>query len=536
MTRPTKPKYLDQADLARLGRLPAHPEDDTVPFVLPGEANAKQTPSKSSATAHEMQPPPIEWADAEPEPSNVTALRSRRRRSQVVTTTTGKRFERGDHVELAEQLVSDLAPPGQLAYAEDFLWRYDDSRGRWCRVDSAEASRVVQGYAGRPCGSAEGKDPGPLDVSAGAVFGAIKLAQDRVADSSGEPFFRASAVAFANGVAFVDAGRLRFEPGCPELRARWGFDFDLARPAPTPERFVRMLEGIFRDDADRDEKIQAVQEFFGACCLGIATRFGKCLVLKGPSAENGKSTVITIASRAMPPGSVSSIAPQDMGGEYARADLAGVHLNAVEELPERELLDAEAFKNITTGGLVRARRIYGRPFEFTARAGHVFAANALPSVADVSNGFWRRVLILTFNRSFTNDPERRPGLVEEVLAAELPAITSWLVAGAERALERGAYTTPPSHDVALAAWRRDANPVALFVSECTAPLEPGQLPSVWGTRATALYERFTTWASRNGHRPMARNTLGVRLRLMGIEAVHTKSGARYPMTLADGES
>jgi putative DNA primase/helicase len=167
---------------------------------------------------------------------------------------------------------------------------------------------------------------------------------------------------------------------------------------------------------------------------------------------------------------------------------------------------------------------------FRPIAGHYFAANKLPGTQDQTEGFWRRFVVLTFNRSFTGDPTRDPNVHTRILAAELPAIVSWLVAGAVRLLRQGDYTIPASHAKAIAAWRKDADQVALFLIAETRPLRDDETEHM-GLLAAELYSSYVEWARRNGHRPVASNTFGARLRGLGRAAKRTKAGMRYLVAL-----
>jgi P4 family phage/plasmid primase-like protien len=426
-------------------------------------------------------------------------------------------FAIADHVEIGRELVTDLGGQTDLIFDELHPWRYD-GRGLWRRIDRAVESCIVQGYSGTPT-LPNGK---PLRVKAADVSGAIKLAHDQIA----KPGFFENAprgIVFSNGFLRVTAENgAVLETHDRKHAARAGYPFSFERGA-CPRLFLGFLDSLFRDDEDRCEKTSYVQEFFGACVLGLAPIYQRCTIATG-GGENGKSRLADVAIECMPPGTTSAIAPQEWGNEYRRAMLVGKHLNAVGELPEREILASESFKAIVAGDPIVARIIRESPVMYRPIAGHYFAANALPGTPDQTEGFWRRFVVLTFNRSFKNDPTRDPHIATRILAAERPAIASWFIDGAVRLLRSREYTIPPSHHAALAAWRKGANQIALFVDDETkADLEPPGVP------ASDLYSAYLRWAERNRHRPMASNTFGVRMKLLGLEPRKTENGWRYPL-------
>jgi putative DNA primase/helicase len=236
---------------------------------------------------------------------------------------------------------------------------------------------------------------------------------------------------------------------------------------------------------------------------------------------------VTIVSRAFPPGSVEAIAPQDWGQEYRRAMLAGKLLNVVAELPEADILESEAFKAIVTGDPIVGRHIREAPFTFRPIAGHLFAANRLPGTNDQSEGFWRRLIVIRYNRNFHNSPDRDPQIGEKIIRAELPLVVAWMLEGAARIMRDQGHTVPESHVVELDAWRGAADQVRVFLAECTVEDASG-----YGTSASAVYSAYQRWAQRNGHKPVSSTKFGMRMKGLGKPAAHGRAGNAYPVGLA----
>jgi P4 family phage/plasmid primase-like protien len=437
-------------------------------------------------------------------------------------------FALGDHVELATELVKDLGGAADLVHDEGSAWRYDPTGGLWPKVETSEESRIVQSYSGTPT-LPNGK---ALKVKASDVAGVIRLAHDQIA----RPGFFGDApagIAFTDCVVRVSETGLEVVPHSREHRLRAGYPFPYERSA-LPRRFLSFLADLFRDDADRADKEFFIQEFFGACAVGIAPRYQRACLAYGPEAENGKSTLSEVVTSCMPVGTTSAIAPQDWGQEYRRAMLVGKHLNAVNELPEREIIASEAFKAIVTGDPIVGRVIRESPVMFRPKAGHYFAANRLPGTADQTEGFWRRFVVLTFNRSFKGDPARDPEMAGR-LRVERPQIVSWLLQGAARVVRAKGYTIPASHEKALEAWRKSADQVALFVDEQTRKLWETENVVDHGTGGAALYTHYRRWTEKNGHRPLASNRFADRMKDLGLKAKKTRSGMIYPVLLCGPE-
>jgi len=142
---------------------------------------------------------------------------------------------------------------------------------------------------------------------------------------------------------------------------------------------------------------------------------------------------------------------------------------------------------------MQVRQIRQEPFELHPTAKLWWAMNELPAVADTSEGFWRRMRVVPFNRSFTED-ERILDLKEK-LDQELPGIFNWAIAGLRRLHNAGQFCHPQQVQVSTARYRQEANPVQLWIDEqCNVD------PALWG-RATTMYTAYKNWCTDNCFKP-----------------------------------
>lgn len=422
------------------------------------------------------------------------------------------RFERGSHVELAKAMLQELesVADGKLKvpiYDEGALYRYDPSRGIWARVDDDDAGKIVQGFDGFHAGK------NYLKLKENDVKGALSCARR---EAKMDRFFADAppGLAFRNGLVQVKSdGSIDLVAHSPDHRVRFAYEFDYL--GDEPARFLETLQGMFKPDADADAKIQLIGEFAGTSLLSAATRLQRWILLKGLG-DDGKSTLIDMIRSAMPWGSTCSIRPEDLEDEYSRADLAGKLLNTVTEVKQRDILNAETLKAVTVGDEMRGRHIRQSWISFRPLAGHMMAANGYPKFSDSSHGFWRRPIVVTFNRRFTGDPEREVGRAESVMAVERAQVVCWLVRQGAKALARGKYIEPPSHAPAIKEWRGETDAVFEFIEQ-SCVLSNNKTPGPdngWST-PTAIYTAFLDWAQKTGHRPMSSTAFGRRLTELG---------------------
>lgn len=402
------------------------------------------------------------------------------------------------------------------------VWGYDRRRGIWAEIDDDTLGKRIQSLDGR-LHAYVWKDGVKKTTKDGEIVTRLVPVDERTRrDASSalktmlsQPSFFAQArqgFGFSNGFVSIRDGRVSLTDHSPDNRARacWPFAYDPDAPC---DRWFRFLTEIWDGHADVSQRVRFLSEFIGACLTGTATRFQRCLVLPGDG-SNGKSVLVSLIRKLFPLEASRSTSPQswnELGrGEYHRAKLDGALINIVSELPERDVADSDSFKAVISGDAIDGRHPAGRPFSFTPRAGHVFAANALPAVRDSSHGFWRRFTILTFDRVF--DGSVNADDLGRELEAEIPGILAWALEGAAQARARGRYTDVPSSAAAVDEWRLTADQVATWVAECGVRLE-GEWRAEAGATAREVYGSYTQWAADNGHRPpLSSGSFGRRLR------------------------
>lgn len=432
-----------------------------------------------------------------------------------------KRLKRVYHADVAEVIGEAIeeVSGAPLVHDRDLLWSFDPDTRIWRQVSRELVTRIVAGLSGQVI--VDGQE---FKGSRSNADGVLKFLEARPKDDHAKGFFEGAPRGVAVDRAFlsIQNGELVREDLGPDhrARARLPIPFD---PTAKATRLVRALGEWFEGEDDASEKAAFVQEFAGVCLFGEATRLGVAAIFSGEGA-NGKSVAVDVISGLFPPEAVTAIPAQDIGDERMGAGLDTALLNAVSELPERVITSSEGFKAAVTGEAMTRRRAYGREFTFRPRAGHLFAANRLPAVTDSSNGFWRRAIIIAFNRTF-GPTEREPGLAGEILRTEGPGVLTWAVEGARRAMARRGFVEPPSSVEIKATWRTSSNPVALWLEACC------EVGSGW-TEAMPLYRHFREWSSQNGFALRSITSFGAELGRL-VEK-WKRSSVRYGCTIRVG--
>ena len=449
----------------------------------------------------------------------------------------GWRFLLGSEVEVAQHTCADLEGDGEkLVHDRSILWRYSAGRGIWDEIAPDKVHRVVSGYDGEFIKGKLDKNTGepkltPLKVGGNMIRNAYFIATS-LRNRQKWLDYQADGICFRDCFVRVDAAGVHQEPFSPEHRQTDSLPFSYL-PGSRPEQFIQLLRDVWEGMPDIDGRIQLLREFVGAALTNRAPSYQKGLLLIGNGA-NGKSTIQSIVKALFPPKTVTAVNPQDMDNEYRRAMLARSRLNVVSELPEADIMSSEAFKAMIDGSLIVGRKIRQEPFEFQPRAAHIFSANNLPGVRDMSRGFWRRWIVLEFKREFT-EAEQDRAITGRIISTELAELACWALDGAATLAGTGHYTVPTSVDAAVNRWRSEADAVALFTEQKlhTKDTDGTDLPEDAWTPSTDLYNLYVQWLTTAGHKQMSQVRFVKRLKLLGIKSRHHHSkGTIYAVRVA----
>jgi P4 family phage/plasmid primase-like protien len=454
-------------------------------------------------------------------------------------------FEHGDDLELAEAVIESFGTsPAPLWHGEG-LRRYDAARGVWRLYGPHALKRIISSARGAQLASGK-----PYNVTMSAANAALKWCASLCgADTPSTAFDTAPRGVVLSGGVFVYASRdgLKVESVAPHhyaihaldvelsqnTRAYFESDGDEGQPPPRPpvftDRFLSLSlerepdesKGESEADVAREisQKIDTIGEWLGLALLGLCTREAVALVVHGPG-SNGKSVLTSLVADLFGPEQTAHLAPQKMGEKFSRAQLFGAAVNVVAEMPESDLLASDALKAIISGDTIEVERKNQDPFSFAPRAAHIFAANRLPASRDRSHGLWRRLLPISFHRTFTKaEADRTLG---EALRAELPALVQWALERARGYLARGDF----EHTALIAAerwaWREVTDGVAAFFRE---RLELTESPKE-GDTISALWEAFRAWGESvglEGARRMSLTAFSLHLTaLPGVEKARVK--------------
>ena len=443
----------------------------------------------------------------------------------IVTTGAQRQF--------AEYILATWRAQGDVVFCNGF-YRYNDDTGTWFKRAHHACRRDVLALSDRAYGAKRFTPTGEVKQSRVRMTDSMCNSVLRVAASLANPctsddepdFFDDAPVGVLCKGTFltIEEGKIVARPPKPDDRQRTVLDIPYNPDAKCP-MWTQALGDWFGHDNDGADKAALLGEFVGAALFGVATRYQKALFVIAPGG-NGKSQLLDVMSSLFPVGCCKAVRPQDWGNEYQRAELAGAMVNIVPELPTKAIAEGSNFKAIITGDPTSARRIYEKPFTTRPRCAHIFSGNAFPEAMDTSDGFWRRILVLTMTRRFDGTPEQVEDFAKVIIAQELEGVLAWAVRGAVRLLNKRDYTIPASSKAEVATWRQQSDSVALWLKRRTRPSDPDQ-----GTLTKELFFDYDSWRETYRFPELNLNNFSKALVRLNGPSKHTRKGQQHSLLL-----
>lgn len=379
---------------------------------------------------------------------------------------------RRDHLSFAREAIGSYGEGG-LIFAQGEFWAWQAS-GVWGIPDEQEVRKAA-------IGAIEGCEA-VTDPITRSVVNLMRSEAYRSGTLFNAPADRR--INCLNGTLEYSDGEwcLREHRRSDYLTSQVPVAFD---PTATCPRFDRFLAEVFEGDEDAGDKAQAVLEMMGYSLLQSCA-YEKFAILIG-GGSNGKSVLLKVLGQLAGESQVAAVEPSTLADRFKRGHLRGKLLNIVPELPVGSVLADASMKSFTSGDVVNGEHKGLPPFDYRPFATFWLGTNNMPHTKDLSDGMFRRALILSFNRKFT-DASKDVGLIHQLLS-ELPGILAAGCRALGKVFERGYITTPPSSAAALKRWRMDADQVAMFLEDkCVVDAGAGPISH------EELFGAFNAWA------------------------------------------
>nr|WP_315106799.1 phage/plasmid primase, P4 family [uncultured Campylobacter sp.] len=269
-------------------------------------------------------------------------------------------------------------------------------------------------------------------------------------------------VNFKNGTLFISKNGVRafkrmHDPQDATLNIL-EFNYDKSAKCPKWNKFLRQ---VLPDEDDQ----KTLMEFIGYCFMP-SHEFESFLFLYGKSGANGKSVILSVIRDFFGTENVSSLQLQQFEGHQTHA-LVGKFLNIGSEIDKngtdkgqlsvlKTLVSAKDEVSINPKGET--------PFSLppSEKPKLAFAGNEKPK-QNLDNGFFRRMLVLTFDAEIQDDKKIRN--LSDRFADEMSGIFTLAMEGLDRLISQGKFTKSKRMLAEIEEYKDEVNPMRAFVKD-----------------------------------------------------------------------
>jgi len=243
------------------------------------------------------------------------------------------------------------------------------------------------------------------------------------------------------------------------LVTQFDVEYDPEATCPT---WIKMLNDVFQEYADREELVRHFCEILGYI-LQSRKKDPVFLILLG-SGKNGKSFVMSEFSKIM--GTQSTVNDSITGffkSAHATTGLIGKNMFVDDDYEKGSMLPDGQIKKLSENKVITAEPKNKGKFNFISKCTPVILANHVPKTKDSSGGMERRAHIFDFNHFFSDSEiDRR---LDVKLQAEKSGFLNLLLKSYIEYEKRGKFDIPPSCVRSIKSWMKGANPINAFIEE-----------------------------------------------------------------------
>ena len=278
------------------------------------------------------------------------------------------------------------------------------------------------------------------------------------------------------------------------------------------------LDTFFCND---QELIDYVQEIIGMTAIGKV--YQEHMIIAYGGGANGKSTFWNTIARVL--GSYSGKLSADaltMNNKRnvspELAELKGKRLVIASEMAEGMRLNTAVVKQITSTDEIQAEKKYKDPFHFVPSHTLVLYTNHLPKVGANDDGTWRRLVVIPFNAKISGRSDIK-NFADYLYDNAGPAILSWIIEGAEKAIKANFKTSVPKAVTNSVKSYREANDwLGHFINESCVVGEK------LSEKSGELYSKYRAYCLQNLEYTRSTTDFYAALNQAGYERKRTNKG------------
>lgn len=240
-------------------------------------------------------------------------------------------------------------------------------------------------------------------------------------------------------------------------------------------------------------KTECLQEFMGYSLKAENTQ--QATLLNVGEGANGKSLIFKIFRKILGEQNVSSITIDNLNNRHYLAGLFGKLANLSIESESGGKVNEANIKSIISGDAITVDEKYEKAFTFEPFCKLIFSMNELPYIDDKTEAFYRRLLIIPYERQFSVKEQNR-NLYKELLP-EVSGIFNWMIEGLKRLEQRGTFEINEEMANIINDFKKENSPIITFIEDNLEIDQSGQIFK------NELYDKYALWCKKSGYKPLS---------------------------------
>lgn len=265
-----------------------------------------------------------------------------------------------------------------------------------------------------------------------------------------------SLVAVNNGIFNLKTNELISYNGELFFTTKSPINYDSKSQCP---KFLKALNDIVCKD---NKLLECIQEIFGYVLINNV-KGERAFYFTGVG-SNGKSFLADILSNIVGESNVSNIPLSKFSENFGTEGIINKTLNIANENEVGSAISTENLKGLVSGDRTNIPRKYKGGLDYRSTCKMIFLLNTLPDTLDNTHGYYRKILIVPFNRVFKQEEMDKD--LKNKVSKEYSGILNWAIEGAQRLIKnKYTFTECESIKKITKKYKEEQNPVESFLKE-----------------------------------------------------------------------
>lgn len=235
-------------------------------------------------------------------------------------------------------------------------------------------------------------------------------------------------------------------------------EYDSGATCPAIDKFLDEVSG---------DSTMVFYELAGNSLLR-SSKYETAVIIYG-TGGNGKTTALQLLNALHGEDNASHVTLQQLTSQddkFISAELYQKTINVFDDLPKKAAEYTGTLKAIISGSTITAQKKGRDPFHFKPFVKFFFATNEFPKTNDTTFAFWRRWIILAFEKRFEDGKNADKVLIEKLTTKqELSGLLNRAIEGLHSIVSRGNVERSDSAEETRTQWLSNSDPITVFLEK-----------------------------------------------------------------------